>query len=491
MRKTTLNIIAVLIAALLSFGFISCDKDKKNEPDTPGQVDPDHPNNPNDTVTPPPPPPSGDQVKTPEEQKQYLETVALDFMNKIPSSDFKSLGELGKYIYDIYIYYYNWDNVGQWGRDVFNAAREALGTTSFESKTYDSGYYTYTYNYLYTNYKALLMASNFTGHFVAQYGQWSYQKANDLQFIFTDQQNKQLILKVETSGETAKVHAFDVNDWTGSFDDNYGYTRITHEYYDRTACTLAVPEKVVVTLLQGQTKLIQTTVKINMSGLTDQDFDLSKGNFTVSATTELNNGYKFDVSQVAYTGNSKASLSWVMSKNNTKLITMGVSGDISGIPSVNVSEFSSETFDIDDYNTDDANAKNVVMSLDVLGKVQMKGTVADIRSYVDYLIKADEHDDSEGTFKSYINQANALTDINVYYDGKSTKHASIRLEPFREEGWYQTYWTAEPVLVFYSDGSSYSTFEAFFNQSEFKRTINTFKTLANAYANIIGQQIDW
>ena len=106
-------------------------------------------------------------------------------------------------------------------------------------------------------------------------------------------------------------------------------------------------------------------------------------------------------------------------------------------------------------------------------------------------IKADENDYTEGTFKSYINQANALADINVYYDGKSTKHASIRLEPFREEGWYQTYWTAEPVLVFYSDGSSYSTFEAFFNQSEFKRTINTFKTLANAYANIIGQQIDW
>jgi hypothetical protein len=170
---------------------------------------------------------------------------------------------------------------------------------------------------------------------------------------------------------------------------------------------------------------------------------------------------------------------------------MGVAGDISGIPSVNVSEFTSPAFDFDDYNTDDANAKNVVVSLDVLGKVQMKGTVADIRRYVDYLIEADENDYAEGTFKSYINQANALTDINVYYDGKSTKHASIRLEPFREEGWYQTYWTAEPVLVFYSDGSSYSTFEAFFNQSEFKRTINTFKTLANAYANIIGQQIDW
>lgn len=489
MKKTTLKLIAVLISALLSIGFISCDKDKNNEPDTPGKVDPDNPNNPNDTINPPSPPPGSNpgQAKTPEEQKQYLETVALDFMNKVPASDFKTLGELGKFLYDIYFDYYDWSNVEWWGKDVYNAAREALGTTTYDRET--NGYYTYTY--IYTNYKALLMASNFTGHFLASHGYWSYESANDLQFIFADKQGQQLILKVETSGETAKVHAFDVNDWYDSYTQHSGNSTIYNDYYNRTACTIGVPEKIVVTLLQGQTRLIRTTVKIDLRSLNGQEFDLSKGNFTVSATTELNNGYKFDVSQVAYTGNSKASLSWVMSKNSTKLITMGVAGDISGIPSVNVSEFTSPAFDFDDYNIDDANAKNVVVSLDVLGKVQMKGTVADIRRYVDYLIEADENDYAEGTFKSYINQANALTDINVYYDGKSTKHASIRLEPFREEGWYQTYWTAEPVLVFYSDGSSYSTFEAFFNQSEFKRTINTFKTLANAYANIIGQQIDW
>lgn len=492
MKKNTIKLIAMLLAALLSFGSVSCNKDPKDEPDNPiekpdNPVTPNNPNNPNDTTSTPP----KDKAKSPEEQKEYLEQVALDFMNMVPSSDFRELGELGQFINDVYFGYYDWDNVGQWGKDIFNAAREALGTTSFDSKTENWGNYTYTYNYIYVNYKALLMASNFTGHFVAQGSYWRYEKANDLQFIFNDQNSQQLVLKVETSGETARVHAFDDDDWYEGYSDNFGYTIVSNNYYNRTACTIAVPEKIVVTLLRGNSQLIKTTVKINLSNLKDQEFDLSTGNITASTLIEPNNGYKFDISQVAYSGNAKASLSFVMSKNNTKLITMGVAGDLRGIPSVNVSEFSSESFDIDDYDLDNTNAKNVAMSLDILGKVQIIGTVQDIRRYVDYLTKADENDENEGTFKSYINQANALTDLNIYYNGTKTKQASVRLEPFREDGWYHSYWTAEPVLVFYTDGTSYSTFEAFFNQSEFRRTIDTFKALANAYADIIDEHIDW
>ena len=169
---------------------------------------------------------------------------------------------------------------------------------------------------------------------------------------------------------------------------------------------------------------------------------------------------------------------------------MALASDLSGIPSCNVSAFTKSDFDIDDYDTDKTNGKNAFVKLDILGKIQIQGTISDIRKYADYLEQADENDEKESNFKSYLNQANALTDINMFYDGNSVKQASVTLEPFEKKEWDYSYWTTEPVLVFY-DGSSYSTFEAFFNDRDFKTTIEAFKTFANKYADLVGEHIYW
>ena len=97
----------------------------------------------------------------------------------------------------------------------------------------------------------------------------------------------------------------------------------------------------------------------------------------------------------------------------------------------------------------------------------------------------------ESTFKSYISQANALADVNLFYDGKDMKQATIKLEPFAEETWNgQIIWKAEPIICFY-DGSSYSTCTAFFNQDDFKQTIKTFKIVANNYGSLVDKNIKW
>jgi predicted small lipoprotein YifL len=488
--KNVIKLMVALLAVTMSMNLASCGHDEPEivKPDTPNN--PNNPDNPDNPNNPNPNDPNTDKLLTPTEQKEFLEKVALEFMNLIPSQDFQELGELGKFITDIYINNYDWENVGDWGKDILDAVREPLGTSSFDSKTENWGRYNYTYNYIYTNFKSLLMASNFTGHFVALHGYWSYERASDLQFIFNDKQGQRLVLKVETSGETARVHAFDINDWTGGYTDDFGYTVISNDYYDRTAYTIAVPERIVVTLLRGQSQLVKTTVKINLKSVSDEEFDLSKGSVDASVTTEFNNGYKFDFSQVHFSGNSTASIKFAMSKGSKALITMAVSADLINIPSVNVSAFSSETFDIDDYNIDDVNAKDAFVKLDILGKVQMQGKLKDVRKYVDYLEKADENDGNESQYRSYINQANSLTDVNLYYNNTTTKQATIKLEPFKEEGWYNNYWTVEPIIIF-GDNSSYSTFEAFFNDTDFRRTIDAFKSLANAYADIIDEQIYW
>ena len=122
--------------------------------------------------------------------------------------------------------------------------------------------------------------------------------------------------------------------------------------------------------------------------------------------------------------------------------------------------------------------------------MQMQGVITDVRKYAEYLEDAYDNDESESMFKSYINQANALSDISLFYDNSAVKQADIMLEPFAETDWSYTYWEAEPVIKFY-DGSSYSSFEAFFNDRDFKNVIDTFKSLANRYADMVNERIEW
>ena len=423
--------------------------------------------------------PSKNEAMTPLEQKEYLDVIARGFMDKTPASDFNEISKLCNHISNTYTDSYDWDEVGDWGSEIFESLKESLGTTDKEQEKDSWG----EYNYIYTNYKALVMASNFKGQFKAIGNKWELSKADDLQFIFSDQHGKECVLKLVTSGNVKKVFIGNIDEWvdykSNSTDDYY----ISNDYYDRTQLTVGVPENIVVTLTQGGSQVVKVTVKLNIGDLSNDKFDLSKNQLTASTLVELNNGYKFNVSQVAYNGNNKTSVSFDMSKNGESLASVAFSSDISGIPSCNIDAMVSGNIDEEDFNN--SNMKNVYVKLDIMGKLQIQGTLSDVRKFTDYINEADDNDDDEKTFKSYVNQANSLANFNLFYDGKSTKQATVTLEAFEEESWNgMKYWYMEPMLNFY-DGSSYSTFDAFFNDKDFKSVIDAFEKLADNYASLI------
>ena len=423
--------------------------------------------------------PSKNEAMTPLEQKEYLDLIARGFMDKTPASDFNEISKLCNHISNTYTDNYDWDEVGDWGSEIFESLKESLGTTDKEQEKDSWG----EYNYIYTNYKALVMASNFKGQFKAIGNKWELSKADDLQFIFSDQHGKECVLKLVTSGNVKKVFIGNIDEWV---DYNYDYSNdyyISNDYYDRTQLTVGVPENIVVTLTQGGSQVVKVTVKLNIGDLSNDKFDLSKNQLTASTLVELNNGYKFNVSQVAYNGNNKTSVSFDMSKNGESLASVAFSSDISGIPSCNIDAMVSGNIDEEDFNN--SNMKNVYVKLDIMGKLQIQGTLSDVRKFTDYINEADDNDDDEKTFKSYVNQANSLANFNLFYDGKSTKQATVTLEAFEEESWNgMKYWYMEPMLNFY-DGSSYSTFDAFFNDKDFKSVIDAFEKLADNYASLI------
>ena len=423
--------------------------------------------------------PSKNEAMTPLEQKEYLDVIARGFMDKTPASDFNEISKLCNHISNTYTDNYDWDEVGDWGSEIFESLKESLGTTDKEQEKDSWG----EYNYIYTNYKAVVMASNFKGQFKAIGNKWELSKADDLQFIFSDQHGKECVLKLVTSGNVKKVFIGNIDEWV---DYNYDYSNdyyISNDYYDRTQLTVGVPENIVVTLTQGGSQVVKVTVKLNIGDLSNDKFDLSKNQLTASTLVELNNGYKFNVSQVAYNGNNKTSVSFDMSKNGESLASVAFSSDISGIPSCNIDAMVSGNIDEEDFNN--SNMKNVYVKLDIMGKLQIQGTLSDVRKFTDYINEADDNDDDEKTFKSYVNQANSLANFNLFYDGKSTKQATVTLEAFEEESWNGIkYWYMEPMLNFY-DGSSYSTFDAFFNDKDFKSVIDAFEKLADNYASLI------
>ena len=455
----TMNICKKFITTLLlCIGVLiisSCgDDNSSNEPGT----DPINPET-----------PSQSEAMTPTEQKQYLDQIAIDLMGELDSNDFNDLANFGQYVSDTYCDY-DFDNVSEWAEEIFDDLTNALNTTTKEEDEWGNIYY-------YSNYKAIIMASNFQSHFTARNYSWIRSDANDLQFIFKDNNNQECVLKLETSGSTTKVHVGNIDDW---YDYEYDYTNGHYiDYFDRTQLTIGVPEKIILTLTRGSKTTLRTTLNIDLASISNEEFDLSKSELNINSTTELDNGYKFSFNQASYSP-SKASASFALAKNNSTLINAVASTDINDIPALKITD----SFD-DEEIVDDANLTNAYVKFDILGKAQVQGTLSDIRKFVEYLDEADSNDDSESLFKSYINQANALMDVNLFYDGSSVKQASISIEPFVDYSYYgTTYWEAEPIITFY-DGSSYSTFEAFFNDIDFKKTINAFEDLIDAYENLI------
>ena len=107
-----------------------------------------------------------------------------------------------------------------------------------------------------------------------------------------------------------------------------------------------------------------------------------------------------------------------------------------------------------------------------------------MKTFADYLDKADQFEENESQFKSYVNQANSLLNLGIYFNGGSMRQAKVQLECFEDGYANWKYWTYEPVLVF-DDNSTYSTFTAFFNETSFREVINSFEDLVRSYEKLI------
>ena len=425
-----------------------------------GDDDDDPIEKPNTPDTPTPSNPQGDKKLNSTEQKEKLETIAKAFMAEVNANNFTSLKNLASYCYNHYIDNDDFDNdvVSEWFEDALQAA--AGDPVKTKNEKYG--------NWIESRkmYNRVIALSNFTGHFTAQSKSWKKETAEDLQFNFTDQDGKKCNITVAHSGDVKKAYITDTEDWYDwDYDSNKGeYTEYVNEYKEY----VMVPEHITITLTQNGSKVIETVVNIDHSAFTGPEVDLSKDGLVTNVIAKIAD-FTWEVQRAEYSAKShKASITGYMKKGSTTLAT-----------------FQAEAGGLDITNESFNDARQATISFDLLGQMQIKATCSNVKKYAELIDQAEENDENGPLFKSYINQANELTDIDVYYDKGSVRQAKMKLMTFEEKSYWSSYsyWDYEPVIYF-DDNTSYSTFNAYFNESDFRSVIDTFESLIRGYENL-------
>lgn len=432
----------------------SCGDDEPDPIEKPNT--PDTPNTPGDNN-------QGETKLDSESQKLKLQATAQKFMKEVPADEMRNLSQLADYVNDAYIDNSKFSNdvVTDWFEELIDSNLSPDGKP--DGKDDFSKYWRKEY------YKRIIELSQFKGKFVAGKEGWTKSNADDLQFEFKDQNGITCVLTLKTSGKTAKVYVGET--WGDSYYEKIN--EVNGEEYWKWVYKIEknyvyVPEHITTTLLQGGNTLVSAEVNIDHSQFSGPEYDLSKDAVSTNATVKINN-YVWVVDRAAH--NSKEGSAYVkgsMSKAGKTLVSFEASA-------------ADTKLDEDGELLQGGAAK---VSVNILDEVQIKGTCSNVKTFADYMDKADQFEENESQFKSYVNQANSLLNLGIYFNGGSMRQAKVQLECFEDGYANWKYWTYEPVLVF-DDNSTYSTFTAFFNETSFREVINSFEDLVRSYEKLI------
>ena len=447
--KTLKWFIYALMATSLSLGMVACGDDDPAENNMSGNNggnnggngdNPNHNDGPN-------------KVLSATEQKEKLEKTSIDLLEKVDAQYFKDIDDLAQYAQTEYVDKSNTDAVSDWFEECLSAVTQK---TSEGLKTDDWGYEYYAYNYT-----RIIELSNFTGHFEVANNKWNYTKANDLQFAFRDQQGKPCNITLTSKGQQKKVYAGEEEDnWKYEYDQITGTSK---EEVDLIKYYIYVPEEISVVLSRNGEILVSAVIRPNLNSMQGEEFDIYKDSYDVTADIKIHD-YVLTIDKAHYNANKGAEVSAKFVKGNETLIYAKISGE------GKVCE-----------NEDDTQIGAVDLSVNILNEIQLKGNVSNWDKFYNNYNKADQNYDNEQNFKSYLKNANEYINAGMYFNS-NVKQAEFKLLAICEKYYGEEEWYAEPA-IFFEDGTSYNTLEAFFDKDDFKKLIHAFDDFVAGFEN--------
>lgn len=428
-----------MMALAMSSSFVACgDDDEKEEKGGQSIIVPDSDDNPDSTTT----------VLTPKEQKEKLEVTARSLISKVNASDFEEITDLVKSTKEIM-------DINDKDEDYSEAIQEWIQSAVELCEG----------NMTNNVQKNLYLAANFTGKFELQGNKWvnKGENPNALEFIYNDNKGINTVVKITASDKYTPVHH-------ATFDEeDYDYYRETSYRYENT---IGIPEKLTVSVTHGGKSLADATITTAIS-LDKADIDLQNEDYEITATINIS-GYQVAIDKLQYLGTqNKAYVSITINKGNEKLISM--QAEAGGKVKL-VTEKQDYYWGYKEWTKFDVTQKDrAALMIDVLGDVQFVGEIKDMDKLENFITAANQNDENEATFKENIENANNQLNIGLYYDGKKTRMAAVKLITTSYKEYDDNYYASEPA-IFFNDNTSY-TFESFFDKTYFKKVTDNFMNL--------------
>ena len=381
-----------------------------------------------------------------EDSKKELENIASQLCDEFVASDFENILDLAEYISQE-CEKYDAEEHEEWFNDILNGFKKLK-----------------EHNGLYPTYEIYYRLSAFKGKFVANENSHRLERSesDNLSLHIKDQNGNPCEVIITTSGKTKTVYCTTDTD----YNYNYGWDEYNNYYWNETIDEvekyyIEVPEKVTAILKQNGTKLAELVINTDLSSMAGEKFNLYKDKYNASATAYFN-GYTLSLENLYYE-NKKESKVELSFKHGDKIL---ISASASATPEIFISDFEEE------WDEEDINSKNNIVTVNILDKLQIKGSCNNLSKLIETLDK--EYD------SNIDNIVNKLFKIEVFFNNSEKASAKIELES-EEDGYYDyrgNYiydYDLIPVIVFNDD--SRNNVEDFFNEEDFENTISVLKSL--------------
>ncbi len=410
------------------------------------------------------------------DDKEFLQKTAIAFMNQFVVEDFRPLAEVVRTAKD-----YDRSELESWAKGCLDAVSTVMGnpytTTETSTWSYENETWEHQYITTYTDYKWMLKAAAFTGHFTVNNGKWVREDADDLQIEFVDRLGNKCVAKFVTSGQRKTVHVINSEDETDynwyEIDEYHGVSEVEMA---NNKIYLEVPEHIKFTFTQGSKTLISTDVDFDLSKITGEDWDLNRDGIGVEAKANVC-GYTFIAERTGYSPQSGVKATAKVMKGDAVLLYGGCT--VNGYADYSIDDM------VEENEFDSSTIGKATFGMNILGWLQARGSISNVHSMLKAMDGADENYDNETEFRYYVDRMNSLLNTKFYYRDESRVRGTLSVEPFLDYEWYDMYngnnfqeWAIKPVITFTADNSSYDI-EEYFNEDAFNAVITLWRNMYN------------
>ena len=414
----------LMLGASLVFGVAACGSSNDDIGSIPGGTDPGNKTEINTELTP-------------EQKKLELDKTAKRALAMVKSTDFTNIENIANYVDKKLSSEHATAKISKWWKDKLKSFWTDLGKREEDMKVM----------------QRMIDLSQINGHFKVVNGQWVREDANDLQFVFNDNNGKECVLKLVLEGKQTNMYVPFLDDEEREYKGNGDFDRTKIE------TKLNIPEKATLTLTQGGKTLM--TGEFNTRVSTNGTLDVAKDNIEANCKLTINN-YVVEVKRALFDAAKGAKAEAAVTIGNQKLFDMVISANGKAT------------------NDRIEGVGEVSMAFDILGEVQFKGKIDDGSTFHKWYRKLDEggiHKNydfvyyTESESKGFVEQANNHLNAGMFLKGSDKRSANIELAVFAEQVHdnltleYKVMWKPSALLKF-DDKTSYG-FNDYFTKKNF------------------------